>query len=266
MARSRSPFGSLLAVVGALAVVFGLVGVWASRTIGDIDSFSSLAGGLLHQESVVNRLAIVIVDPVLDTAPDEVRRQRPVILATTRSVLGDERFVPVFEGVLRRAHSSLLEGEGPVHLQLAPALDAVVVEVRRLSPDVADQLAGVTPPSPVVVSAGQADRVRSVLGFQRAASWGLLLGGLIFVAIAAIGSGPRALVPFGITLAITSGLFLLLLLGVGGLVDVEVSSASGDAASSAYGVLVGDLRTTLVIAALIGVGAAIAARVMTRRG
>ena len=265
MARSRSPFASLLAVLGALAVVFGVIGVWASRTAGDVDSFSALAGDLLHQESIVDRLAIVIVDPVLDAAPAEVRRQRPVIIATTKSVLGDERFVPVFEGVLRRAHGALLDGDGAVHLQLAPALDAVVVEVRKLSPGVADELATVVPPSPVVISAGQADRIRSVIGFERAASWGLLIGGLILVAVAAIGSGPRALVPFGVTLAISSGLVLLLLLGIGGLVDVEVASASEDAASSAYGVLIGNLRTMLMITALVGVGSAVAARVMVRR-
>jgi hypothetical protein len=261
----RSPFGTFLAVVAGLAVALGVVGWWAGRTLGDADAFASLASGLLRQETVVARLATAVVDPVLRTAPEEVQRQRPVIVTTTRSVLADDRFVPVFESVLRRAHRSLLEGTGDVHLQLSPALDAVVVEVRRVAPAIADQLEGVTPPRPVILSAAQASRVRSVVGFERAATFALLAGGAILLAIAAIGGGPRALLPFGMTLALGCILALVLLLGVGALVGVEVSGASRDAASSAFGVVVGGLRTSLLLGAAAGVAAAIVGAVAGRR-
>ena len=265
MARPRSRFASFLAVLGALCAAFGLVGLWASRTLGDADAFSSLADGMLGQRAVVSRLAVVIVDRALETAPPEVRQQRRLIVSTTESVLEDERFVPVFEDVLRDAHGQLIDGRGDVRLELAPALDAVAVQVRLLAPAVADQLDAVEPPVPTILARSQADRVRGVIDFERAASIGLLIGAIVFVAIAAIGGGPRAFVPFGVTLAIACVALLVLMLGLDALVDVEVSSASGDAASSAFGVVIGGLRTTLILAALAGIATAVVASVATRR-
>jgi hypothetical protein len=180
-------------------------------------------------------------------------------------VLGDERFVPVFEGVLARAHRDLVDGEGDVRLRLAPALDAVAIEVAKVAPNVATQLAGVTPPEPVVVGAAQADRVRSLLDTAHLIAVAFLLGGAILGAIALFGGGPRALVPFGSTLAAACVLVLLLLYGVRELVGIEVSGGSREAAGSAFGVVIGGLRTTLLVAALVGVAAAIVGSVISRR-
>jgi hypothetical protein len=265
MARPRSAFASLLAVVGGLGIVLGIVGLWANRTVGDSETFSSLAGGLLRQDVIVSRLAIAIVDPALERAAPEVRRQRRVIVSTTEAVLRNDRFVPIFEGVLEETHRSLVEGDRDVRLRLDPALDAVVVEVRRVAPPVADQLDDVDAPEPTILSAGQASRVRSFVEFERAASLAFLIGGLILVAISLVGGGPRALLPAGTTVAALAVLMFLLLFGVRTLVGIEVSGASRDAADSAFGVVVAGLQTTLIVTAVVGAVAAVVGAVLARR-
>lgn len=265
MGRPRSAFASFLAVTGGIGLVLGVVGLWANQTVGDTEAFAGLATGLLRQDVIVTRLADAIVDPALEQAAPEIRQQRRIIVSTTETVLRNERFVPIFEGVLAETHRSLIDGEREVRLSLDPALDAVIVEVRKVAPPVADQLDAVDAPEPTILSQGQASRVRSVIDFERAASLALLIGGLILVAIALIGGGPRALVPAGTTVAVIAVLILLLVLGVRSLIGVEVSGASRDAASSAYAVVVGGLRTTLIVTAIAGAAAAFAGALVARR-
>lgn len=266
MARPRSPFAGFLAFLGGTAIALGIVGLWVNRTIGDTEAVSALAPRLLAQDVIVGRLANEIVDPVLAASPPEVRRQRRVIVATTQRVLGDERFVPVFEDVLRDSHRQLLAADEDVTLRLDPALDVVIVEIRRVAPAVADQLETVDAPEPTNLSASQASRVRGVIDFERTASFALVIIGAILVVIAVIGGGPRALVPAGTTLAVLCVLIFVIAFGVRALVGIEVSGASRDAASSAYGVVIGGLRTTLIVAALAGIAAAVTGAVLARRG
>ena len=265
MARPRSPFAGFLAFLGGLALVLGIVGLWANRTIGDSDAFSSLAGRLLGEDAIVSRLATAIVDPVLERSPAEVRQQRRIIVSTTERVLRDPAFVAVFEDVLRDAHQQLLVSDVDVKLHLDPALDAVIVQIRTVAPDVADELDGVDAPDPTILSADQVARVRGFIDFERTASFVLLVIGAILLVIAVIGGGPRALVPGGITVTVIAVIVLLLVFGVRSLVGIEVTGASRDAASTAYGVVVNGLRTTLIVSALAGIAAAVTGTVLARR-
>jgi hypothetical protein len=265
MARSRSRFASFLAVLAGIALAIGLLGWWADRTVANTDAFSSLATDLLAQPAIVSRLADAIVDPVLEKQPAAVRAQRSIIVATTKGVLTNARFVPLFENVLRQAHRALLDGRGEVRLELQPALDRVVEAVRSVSPAVATQLADVRAPAPVVLSSSQAQRIRSVVDLLRGATIAFIAGGAILLVIAVIGGGPRALLPFGVTLAAICVLILVLMYGIRGLVGVQVSGASEDAASSAFGVVVSNLRTTLVVATIAGIASAVAGGVVARR-
>jgi len=97
-------------------------------------------------------------------------------------VLRDQRFVPLFEDVLRQAHDDLIDGKGNVQLELGPALASVITQVRPIAPQVADQLTAVPAPHPVVIAAAEADRVRSLVAFERAAAIAFLVGGTILVA------------------------------------------------------------------------------------
>jgi hypothetical protein len=213
VARPRSPFAGFLAFLGGVAIVLGIVGLWANRTIGDSDAFASLAGRLLQEDEITSRLATAIVDPVLERSTPEVRQQRRIIVATTERVLENDAFVAVFEDVLRDAHQQLLVGDDDVKLHLDPALDAVIVEVRAVAPRVADELDAVDAPDPTIVSASQVSRVRGFIDFERTASLVLLIIGAILVVVAVIGGGPRALVPAGITVTVVAVIVLLLVFG-----------------------------------------------------
>ena len=195
----------------------------------------------------------MIVDPVLDDAAPEVQEQRAFIVTTTESVLGDPRFVAVFQGVLRRTATELVDGTGPVRLELQRPLDWVVTEVEPISPDLADQLAAVDAPRIQVVSPGLADDLRGFIALERTVSVALLVLGAALVVVALIRGGPRALLPFGATLAgaclVLFGTLLadrsLLLWGIH-------PEARADAAEAAWNVVVSDLRSMLLVFAAVG--------------
>jgi hypothetical protein len=265
-ARRRSPLGTWLAVLGGLAIALGVTGVWAQRTLGDPETFSALAGDILEEPRIRTELAVVIVDPVLESAPPEIQRQRTFIVMTTASVLGDARFVPVFRGVLRRAAIDLMDGEGPVRLKLDRPLDWIVTEVEPISPQLADGLAAIHPPEPEVVSASQADRLRGLVEFERAVSLVLLIAGAALAIVAVVRGGPRTLLPFGATLAGASlVLFGMLLVGRTLLLSGINPASRVEAAGAAWDVVIADLRTALLISAGAGALAVVAGGILGRR-
>ncbi len=265
MAR-RSTLATWLAVLGGLSIALGVLGLWAQRTIGDPETLAGLAGEILDQPEIRTQLAVVIVDPVLDRATPEIREQRAFLVTTTASVLGDARFVPVFQGVLRRAATDLVDGDGPVRLDLRRPLDLVVTQVEPISPELADQLAAIEPPSPEVISSGQADRLRGVIEFERTVSVALLVAGGALALVAVLRGGPRALLPFGATLAGASlVLFGSLLLGRSLLLSDIHPADRADAAAAAWDIVIGDLRTALLVSAGAGAVAVVAGGAFGRR-
>lgn len=265
--RKRSTVATWLAVVGGLAIALGVLGVWAQRTLGDADTFAALAGDILEEPRIRTELAVVIVDPALRNAPEAIRQQRAFIVTTTASILGDARFVPVFEDVLRRAHTRLVEGAGPVRLELERPLEVVIDRVRPFSPQVAAELEAIDPPSVVVVSATRADRLRGFIAVERALSVILLVAGAVLVVVAVIRGGPRALLPFGATLAgACLVLFGVLLLGRSMLLSGIHPESRADAAEAAWDIVIADLRTALLLSAAVGAIAVVAGGVLGRRG
>ncbi|MGZ8604730.1 MAG: hypothetical protein ACXWX9_08255 [Actinomycetota bacterium] len=264
--RRRSPLATWLAVLGGLAISLGVTGLWAQRTLGDPATFAALAGDILEDPTIRTELAVVIVDPVLENATPELRQQRAFIVTTTATVLGNERFIPVFEGVLRRAATRLVEGEGAIVLELDRPLDLVVEEVDRISPEVAAELDAIDPPEPEVVSAQQADRLRGFVAFERSVSLVLLLGGVALAVIAVVRGGPRALLPFGAALAgACLVLFGVLLFGRSLLLSEIEPASRADAAAAAWNIVIADLRTALLISAAAGALAVVAGGLLGRR-
>jgi hypothetical protein len=265
MARSRA-LPTWLAVLGGLAIALGVAGWWAERTLGDPETFAGLAGRMLDEPRIRTELAVVIVDPVLDDAAPELREQRAVIVATTANVLGDRRFVPVFQGVLRRAATDLVEGEGPVVLHLDRPLSLVVDEVEPISPELAAELAQIDPPEPEVLPADRADDLRGFVAFERTASLVLLFAGVLLVVLAVARGGAGMLLPFGTTLAgACLVLFGALLAGRSILLSGLEPQSRADAAAAAWNIVLGDLRTALLISAAAGAVAVVAGGVLGRR-
>ncbi len=262
----RSPLATWLAVLGGLAIALGVAGLWAQRTLGDPETVSALAGEILAEPRIRTELAIVIVDPVLEHAPKEIRAQRDLIVSTTESVLGAARFVSVFQDVLRVAATELLEGQGAVRLELERPLERVVVEIQPVSPEVAAALAEIDPPSPVIVSAAKADRLRGFLEFERAVSLALLIAGVVLALFAVVRGGPRVLLPFGATLAGASLLLFAGLLFGRTLLLWGIHPASrADAAEAAWNIVIADLRNALLVAAAAGAIAVVAGGLLGRR-
>ncbi|HEX6331125.1 MAG TPA: hypothetical protein VF129_07540 [Actinomycetota bacterium] len=262
--RARSTLATWLAVLAGLTIALGVSGVWAQRTLGDPETFAALAGDMLEEPSIRTELAVVIVDPLLDGAVDGVGRT--FIVTTTATVLGDERFIPVFEDVLRRSAVQLVEGEGPVTLELDRPLDVIVQEVEPVSPEVAEMLAEIDAPEPVVVGSRQADQLRGIVAFERAVSLALLIVGLALVVVAVILAGPFSLLPFGATLAgACLVLFAVLLAGRSLLLSGIEPDSRAEAAAAAWDVVISDLTIALLVSAGAGAIAVVAGGVLGRR-
>ena len=264
MARARATFATWLAVLGGLAIAFGVSGTWAQRTLGDPETFAALAGDMLEEPSIRTELAVVIVDPLLDGAVEGVGRT--FIVTTTATVLGDERFIPVFEDVLRRAAVQLVEGEGAVTLELDRPLDVIVQEVQPISPELAEMLATIDAPEPVVVGSREADQLRGIVAFERAVSIALLVIGLGLVVVAVGFGGPFALLPFGATLAgACLVLFAVLLAGRSLLLSGIEPDSRAEAAAAAWNVVISDLTIALLVSAAAGAVAVVAGGILGRR-
>jgi hypothetical protein len=209
---------------------------------------------------------VVIVDPVLEDAPPRLQEQRAFFVSTTASVLGDPRFVPLFEDVLRRAATRLVQGEGAIRLELERPLEVIVAEVDPISPELAVELRAIDPPSPEVVSAERADRLRDVIAVERTASLVLLVGGVVLAVVAVIRGGPGALLPFGASLAGTAlVLFGMLLVGRALLLSEIEPADRADAARIAWNIVIADLRTALLLTAAAGAIAVVAGGALGRR-
>lgn len=265
-ARRRSPLATWLAVLGGLAIALGVTGLWAQRTLGDPESVAALAGDILERSAIRTELAIVIVDPALENAAPVIQEQRTFIVTTTASLLGNKRFVPLFEEVLRRAAIRLVEGNGAVRLELDRPLEEVIAEVEPLFPELAAALAAANVPEPEVVSEREADRLRGFLEFERAASVGLLILGGFLILAAVVRNGARALLPFGATLGgACLVLFAALLFGRALLLGAIEPANRATAAEAAWDVVVADLRTVLLISAAAGGLAVVAGGILGRR-
>jgi hypothetical protein len=236
-----------------MLLALGITGLRAQRTLGDPDTVAGLAGDILRDPTIRTELAVVIVDPVLENAPQPVREQRAFIVTTTSAVLGHARFVPVFRGVLRGAATQLVDGRGPIVLELDRPLELVVQEIEPVSPELAADLAAIDPPEPTVVSAEQADRLRAFLAFQRTVSIGLLAIGVVLVVAAAFRGGAFTLLPFGASLAGACLLvFGMLLVGRSMVLSGIHPEERAAAAADAWNIVIADLRTALLVAAGVG--------------
>jgi hypothetical protein len=265
-ARTRSLLAGWLAVLGPIAIALGVSGLWAQRTIGDPATFAALAGEILDQPAIRTELALVIVDPVLNDAAPEVQEQREFIVSTTTSVLGDARFVAVFQAVLRRAVTELVDGTGAIRLELRRPLEWVITEVEPVSPDLADRLATVDPPRIQIVSPALADALRGFIALERTVSVGLLVAGVALVVVALLRGGPGTLLPFGATLAGASLVLLGVLLAGRSLLLWGIQpEGRADAAAAAWNIVIAELRTTLLISAAVGGLALVAGGVLGRR-
>ncbi|MGH2673542.1 MAG: hypothetical protein ACRDHC_11250 [Actinomycetota bacterium] len=265
-ARRRSALATWLAVLGGLSIALGVTGLWAQRTLGEPEAIAALAGDILERPEIRIELAIVIVDPVLEDASPELQGQRAFIVTTAAAVLGNERFVPVFEDVLRRAATRLVDGRGAVRLELDRPIDEVVSGVEPLFPELAAELAAIEPPEPEVVSEREADRLRGFIDLQRAASVALLVAGALMTFVAVLRNGARALLPLGATLG-GAGLVLfgMLLLGRTLLLGAIRPPGRAEAAEAAWDVVIADLTTALLVTAAVGGIAVAAGGVLGRR-
>jgi hypothetical protein len=265
-ARRRSRLATWLAVLGGLALTLGVTGLWAQRTLGDPKSVAALAGDILERQEIRTELAVVIVDPALENADPLIQSQRTFIVNTTASILGNERFVPLFEDVLRRAAIRLVDGKGAVRLELDRPLEEIIADIEPLFPELAAALVAANVPAPEVVSAREAGRLRGFIEFERAASVGLLIVGGFLVLAAVVRNGARALLPFGATLGgACLVLFAALLFGRALLLGAIEPANRAAAAEAAWDIVVADLRVVLLVSAAAGGLAVVAGGIFGRR-
>jgi hypothetical protein len=259
MARTRSGFATALAVLGAALLVVGASGLWIQHTLGERDTFTSLADDLIERPEIRTALAETAIEPLFEEAPLALALQRELAVGLIAGLLGDERFVGAFREVLRQAHTRLIERErGPIEITLELVVDVAREDLADISPELAARVDAIETPEIVVVAREEAQALRTLLEFERSFAVGLVIAGAVMVMIAALRNGMRALVASGVAAVVTAAVLFVILIAIraGVLAGVEAGRAR-EAAGAAWDVIIAGLLVTLVIAAGAGVAAAV---------
>ena len=256
----------VLAVVGAVVLLVGVVFLYASRAVFDSEGFSQRAANALEDERVRTPVAEAIVDALIENAEPDLVNARPVLVSVISNVLGTGAFETVFREAAERAHRALFtrEGENFV-LNLADGVSLAIDGLKAVSPKIAADI----PPG---AQAKLNQVVESQLALQLAKSGenvrflGVVLPilGLILLA-AAVALDPRrrrAFLVAAVSIAVASGVGLALLLVARALVLGQLDANLEDAGAAVWDAYLGDLGTWFII----GLGGALilAAAVSTR--
>ncbi|MGZ4438080.1 MAG: hypothetical protein ACXVW6_10590 [Nocardioidaceae bacterium] len=256
----------ILAIVGAVALVVGLLAGVADRQLLDTSRFVTHADRVRQDPAVARHLAEALSDALIEEQPDLVA-VRPLLEGTLQGVVRSPAFRPLFRTAVAPLHQALT-GQAPPTLVLRLAdLGAVLLAVVR--PVLPDEAAERLPTDLEVRLArlGSGDPSRmTVSGLRtvRVLSWlGPLVSLLCFAGVVALARGRRgsALGGVGMTIA-ASGVALALLGVVVSFLAARIvpDTLTGSLVAAGWRQLAAPLRDTALIAAGAGYLLAVASR------
>jgi hypothetical protein len=279
--------GFLVVVVCVLAPI-SVLGVWVRNTIlhtGQyVDTMAPLADNPDVQQAVANRVATAVGESddiesqVRDVLPDRAKRLAPVIMggveqavraATLRLVQSDE-FETLWREMNRRAHGrvvALLQGEGndtvstkngEITVSTGPIIDRVVSKISLLEnvdTSSLDTEVVLFKSEDLRKIQGATDLLDSIANFLP-----FILLALLAIAIALSGNRRRTVLRAALGIALGMAILLVILNVARNLyLNALPESVNEDAAAAVYEQVLSflrlSLRTALVIAVLVAIGA-----------
>src|SRR5688572_24156009 len=108
--RRRRLLSRSLAGLAVFALLVAVVGIYATRTLYDSETFSNRAVSVLEDEAVQDRLASSIADAAVAETPDAIAI-RPLIETVARSLVSSEALQSLLASGVEDVHRTVIKGE-----------------------------------------------------------------------------------------------------------------------------------------------------------
>lgn len=247
----------VLAVLGTLLLVVGIVAGFARYEVLDGARFAATADQLRKDPQVAAQLGIVISDRVVAANPN-LRLLRPLVQRTATSVLTRDSLTPLVAGAVEPVHEAIVSGRAAdAALELNQVGAQVVDALRTVRPDLQISAPADLTVGQQALGARQAlETAAKAAAWVTLASWLSPLIGVLLLAVAGgLRGGPRSALRFvGIGLICAAAVFAVAV-GVGAFAarSITVTSVASASIKAAWTQLAPTLWLLAGIAAVIGV-------------
>ncbi|MBA3690000.1 MAG: hypothetical protein H0W82_01130 [Actinobacteria bacterium] len=256
----RRAAAALLALIAAASLVVGAVSIGARRTLFDPSGVDALSSRLLDETAVRSAITDTLTTRLRSAVP---LLRTPVVAdgldGLARVLAGTEGFRRAFGEAVAELQADLLSGSHhrQVALRLDGMLDAMLAALQ-------DEL-GTTLPTPQVTGVLSVDpnQVRAYRGLNDAtarAGWSAIVIGVLAAlgAVLVAERRRRAIVGVGVTVAVVALVALGALMLARSAAAGAVGSAGRDVVGAVWDVAAGDVRVSLTVVLLAGLGTAVA--------
>lgn len=263
--RSRQWLSIALAVVGAVLALIGGVMLYLRESVLDRDAFSARAEQALSDQRVRLAVAQPITDAIVDSGPAKLVNARPLIESVVVGVLGTPPARAAFGAAANALEEKLFQREpNTMLLNLAGTADLALGTLESVAPQLADEIPAKLRNVHVEITASVAG-IDSVEAADDVRILGLLLPPIAFlVLIGSVALAPdrrRGLIRASLAV-LAAALFGMIALTVlrSFLVGHFDDDLVADAVAAVWAALFGDLGDAFLLAAVIAVVLAAAAR------
>lgn len=168
----------ICAILAAILLVVGNLGMWSYRTISDTDRFVAVTQQVFAREDVRDAVATRIVDQLMPDSRALRRLVAPTIVPVVSGVLRTDSFQALLGGAAAQLHLALTKGQ-PIAITIDSNLlrDIAFATARTIAPDQAQVL---TPVDGVVTIELFSDT--EIPSYQREIQilkWAGLIGGIV---------------------------------------------------------------------------------------
>ena len=265
---SRRAFAIVSAALAAVALTGAIVGGYAARALFDADQFAARATSALSNDAVAAEAATRITDELVAAEPNLVA-VGPVLEGVVGGIVSGGAFQDLFRAGVADLHRAVFEqDQNTLTLTLADIGATLRGALAAFDPKLARKI----PPQQdlSLVEGEMPEPLASIVEFADAFRWlpVALLVGAVLIAGAAVrlsGDARHAWVALGAALSLVAVLAVVGLHAIEALVLTSIDSTSGrDAAAGIWDAYLGDLRTALILVALLGAVVAAAASSLLR--
>ncbi len=137
MARGRRIAASALLVTGSVALLIGVLALYADRALLEPRGFADRAAAVFASESGRAAVAELVTDRVIEVAPDTIAG-RPVIQAVVEGIVGTPPFRSLFRSAAFDVHRALLDRSATtITLTVADVGVLLIDALKSVSPELA---------------------------------------------------------------------------------------------------------------------------------
>ena len=260
---SRNVVALLLAVLAAVATVGAVLALYLRFEVGERDAFADRAAAAFDRPEVRQVVAREVVVQLIDRGSTDLVAARPVLEGVVEALVGTPPFQRLVRAAAAQSHGLLFErDDNSLVFDLADVSTVVLSGMRSVSPDIAKRV-------PDDVDARLVDvRERNFAGdtleaadtVRRLATWLPVLAVLLLAgALVLAADRRRALTRYGLALGM-SGIVAVVALSTGRAVLLDSIEGTDEipradiqaAVGSVWDSFLGDLRSLILIVALVG--------------